>query len=284
MNNSNASPNGFEFTISNGTVTAMERVLGSKTFDLHIPSNASFSVGTSTVTETITGSFDTDVLQFVQDSSNASLYHLASDTLRVANPTTTDSNGRTFGYSFTVTNGSVTAEQVVHGNSTTMSTHTVQIPSTASFSVSDSAVTETVVYGNVVETIQFVASGSSSLYAVASDSKTFIQQGAATTALSVDPFDRAKFTIDASGNVTAVQAVQQDGTLKDVTVSSNIAYTQLASGYVLETHTRGSNTTYEVYHDGNGDGIYTEVAHGTGSTVDLVGLKAQLTSGIEAVL
>jgi len=48
--------------------------------------------------------------------------------------------------------------------------------------------------------------------------------------------------------------------------------------------TVGTHSAYEVFHDGNGDGIYTAVAHGTGTTVDLVGLKAQLLPSIEAVV
>lgn len=282
--NSSVPVTGFEFTISNGTVTGMERVFGNKTIDLRIPSNATFSVGDSTVTETITGTLGNEVLQFVQDAGNTSLYHLASDTVTIANPTTTYDNGRTFGYAFTISDGSVTGEQITSGDATHTHTRTVSIPSTASFTVDGDTVTETIVLGNVVESIEFVASGTAGLYAVASDTRTLIQAGSSATALFVNPCNRAEFTIDSSGNVSQVQAVLKDGTLKQITTDASTTYTQPEAGYVIETQTHGRHTSYEVYHDGNGDGIYTEIAHGSGSTVDLVGLKAQLTSTIEAVL
>jgi hypothetical protein len=40
--------------------------------------------------------------------------------------------------------------------------------------------------------------------------------------------------------------------------------------------THGSQTSYVVFYEASGSGPYTEIAHGHGSSVDLVGLKAQL--------
>jgi hypothetical protein len=52
----------------------------------------------------------------------------------------------------------------------------------------------------------------------------------------------------------------------------------------VETIRRGTDTFYEVFHDGCGDGIYTAVAHGTGTRVDLAGLQAQITPQIDLLL
>jgi hypothetical protein len=58
----------------------------------------------------------------------------------------------------------------------------------------------------------------------------------------------------------------------------------LAPGFILETQKDGSTSRYEVFHDGNGDGVYTAVAHGSGTTIDLVGLKAQISAAMDGVL
>ena len=72
--------------------------------------------------------------------------------------------------------------------------------------------------------------------------------------------------------------VHADGTMTAITPHSDEAFTVLAPGLVEETFTHGPHTSFEVFADGNGDGIYTAVAHGEGVTVDLAGLQAQLTT------
>ena len=68
---------------------------------------------------------------------------------------------------------------------------------------------------------------------------------------------------------------------------------ELAAGAVRFTITDGQVTGLEQAGVGNaerragrhgGDGIYTAVAHGAGTTVDLVGLQAQITAQIDALL
>lgn len=280
---SNTQPNGFTFTVTNGQVTGLARVHGTHTSPLKLPANATFVVGTDSITETLTQTKETIVRQFVHDSVSSTLYHVGSETVTVTNPTTTYGNGYTFGYGFTVSNGKVTAEQITSGASGHTHSHKVAIAPTASFVVNGTQITETLVVGNVVETIKFVQTGSAGLYAVVSDSKTFVQAGSATTHLSVEPFERAKFTLDASNHITQVQSVHLDGSVSTVKPHSGTTFTQLAAGYVVETVTRGNHSRYEVFHDGNGDGIYTSVAHGAGTTVDLVGLKAQISGVIDAV-
>ncbi|MYM25216.1 hypothetical protein GTP46_21535 [Duganella sp. FT135W] len=188
-------------------------------------------------------------------------------------------------FSFTLTNGAVTAVQVTETHGTRTSTHTDTIGATSTYAVgTDGTITETSIFGHTVETTIYTAAATAGQYTVKSVTDTYIPQGTATTALNVDPNDRAKFTIDTSGAVTAVQRVLDDGTTKAVTVGTGTTYSQLAAGYVLEVQTHGTRTSYEVYHDGNGDGVYTEIAHGSGSTVDLVGLQSQISASIHAVL
>lgn len=278
-------PNGFEFTTNNGQITGMERVIGPYTYDLRLPGNATFAVANNIVTETLAGAYATEVLQYAPDSTNASLYHLASDAVTFANPTTTNVYGQTSGYSFTIVNGEVTGMQSVWGDASSSHANNLFLSPTAHLSASadGNLVTETRVQGNVLETLQFVKSGSAGLYAIAADARTFVQPGSATSLLSVDPYDRAKFTLDASHNVVQMQQVRLDGTAVTVTPNAYTSFSQ-SSGDIVETVTWGGRSSYEVFRDGNGDGIYTAIARGTGTTVDLVGLHAQLSATIDAVL
>lgn len=57
---------GYEFTIVNNQVTGLDFVSGTRTVPLHLPSDATFTVGTGTVTETITGSHSSDAITFTQ--------------------------------------------------------------------------------------------------------------------------------------------------------------------------------------------------------------------------
>lgn len=273
--------NSFQFTIASGQVTGEQVVRGSHVETVHIPKDATFTVGTGTVTETLAGSHVTEVTQFTADPLHAGAYLISSETGTVASPTTTDAKGHVHGFSFTIAGGVVTAEQVVEGSSAT-STHSHNLPLDpgAQFQVSGATVTETAVRGNEIEVTTFVPSGSAGLYAMSSETTTFIPVGSATTALSVEPHERDEFTFDSAGGVSAIQKVHADGTTSAYVPGSHESFAQAAPGFVVETITHGTATAYEVFHDGNGDGIYTAVAHGTG-TLDLAGLKLQLAS-IEA--
>jgi hypothetical protein len=276
-------PQGYGFTISGTQVTAMDRVFGTLTFNMNLPSNAAFAVDTSTntVTETLAGTNASETIQYTTDPTNASLYHIAQETETITNPATTNIYGRTDGYSFTISSANqVTAMQKVSGFSTYTFTHNIQLSPAATFAVSGtgtgSTVTETALQGNTIATTQFALT-SSGLYAVASESTTFVQPGTATTLLSVNPFDRANFTVDASGNVTQVQSVSPIGTATTITPSSLVTFHQIAAGFVQETLTYGAYSSYDVFYQG-GSGPYTEVAHGSGTTVDLIGLQHQLAT------
>ena len=266
----------FIFTVVNGHVTGMAAVDGSKSDALKLPSNAVFTVGTGTITETLTSTKETEVVKYSQ-VTGTSQYRISQETLTVTTPTTSDGAAGTSGYKITLTNGAVTglAESATLGGHT--STTAIPIVPAMTFTVSGGAVTETVVHGDVVETIKYVQPVPGGLYAVSVETANFIAQGSATTALSVDEYERAKFTI-ANNAVTQVQAVSPSGAATTVTVDSHTtSFKVLASGYVEEIHTVAGHSAYEVFYAGSSAaGVYTEVAHGTGTTVDLVGLQAQL--------
>lgn len=268
-----------KFTITDGQVTGLERVFGTKTLSATLPAGATFTVGTGTVTETLSHGSATETLTYTADTSDGTLYHLTQEATTFD---TTAAGERT--YAFTIAGGAVTAVSETHGHSgITVSVDTADLPGTA-FSVSGNTVTETTIHGNTLETLKFTSTDGMA-YHLASVTDTFIAQGSATTALDVHARDRLAFTFSGSA-VTLAQAVKPDGTKVDLATHGNttVAYTQPAAGYVVETATHGSHTSFEVYHDGNGDGVYTEVAHGSGSTVDIVGLQAQITSAVNALL
>ncbi len=275
---------GYEFTISNGQVTGMEWTNGWRSFDLRVPANASFNVGAnaSTVTETITAASSTQTIQYALDPNHAGLYYVDAEAVTLANPSITTAWGTLHGYTFTTANGAVTGMQEVLGSRV----FNLSLAPTASFSVDGAlhTVTETLVRGNTVETTTFLSPDGGSTYAVAARATDYIFAGTSATDLWVQPYDRDMFSFDAAGNITQAHAVRADGSMVPIAPNPAVAFTKLAEGFVLETVNWGWLGHHEVYHDGNGDGIYTSIAQGPGTTIDLVGLQSQLTPAIDAVL
>jgi hypothetical protein len=269
----------FQFTVVNGAVTAEQAVDGKHVEKVHIPAGATFALGTGTVTETLTTPNATYAVQFNADAANPALFHVGSVTETITNPTTTDAKGHVLGFSFTNLDGVVTAEQVVTGDSLAKThAHDIPLPPGAQFSTVDGVITETLVHGHEVDVTTFVQPVAGGLFAIASQSETFIAQGAATTALNVDPTQQDQFTFASDGTVLTESVVHKDGTVTAVTPRANVTFSQIAPGFVQETIAHGNHAQFVVFHDGNGDGIYTDVAHGDGSHVDLAGLQAQLTT------
>lgn len=275
----NQVPVDVQFTITDGQVTGLARVVGSHAIPVKLPSNATFTVDGGTVTETVTRGTTTEVLTYAVDATDSTLYHLAQD---VKTFDTTAANARS--YTFTITDGVVTALSESVGRSGNVHTTDVTQLAATSFTASGDTVTATTVHGNTLETLQFTSTDGVT-YHLASDSQTFVSAGSATTALDVEAYDRLSFTFSGDA-VTAAQVVRADGTTASVPshAGTTVAYAQPVEGYVVQTTTHGARTTYEVFHDGNGDGIYTEVAHGNGTTVDIVGLQTQITAAIDALL
>jgi len=267
----------YAFTLSNGAVTAVQAVNGSHSLNLMLPNNATFAVGTGVITETLTDTHGSSTITYAAEAANPNLYQVSREVETVSAPSVTTPNGGTHGLSFTITNGVVTAEQVTSTEGTASHTANLAIPAEAQFSVSAGTVVETLVQGNAVETLTYVQPTGQSLYALASEQSTFIAQGTATTALDVAPGERDTFTFGAGVTVTAAEHLNADGSTSAITLGGHISFTQLASGLVEEVDTFGSHSSSEVFATGPGaNGVYTEIAHGAGATVDVVGLEAQL--------
>lgn len=264
------------FAITNGQVTGLEHVFGDWTVDTGLPANATFTVADGTVTETLTRGAATATLTYAADATDTGLYHLTQEVRSFDSASTTSPT-----YGFTVTDGAVTAVTQTFGASGwTHDIDVTKLPASA-FTVSGNTVTETTIRGNTLETQQFTTTDGTT-YKLASETLSVVAVGTATTALDVEPHERMRFTFSGD-TVTSAQTVKLDATAVDVS-NANATYAQPAAGYVVETLTRGTHTSYEVFHDGNGDGIYTAVAHGTGATVDIVGLQAQISAQIDGLL
>ncbi len=269
----------FTFTMTGGRVTAEQAVFGDHTSNVHIPTGATFAVAAGAITETIVGPNATQTITFTAEASNPSLFQVTSEAATVTTPATVNAAGNVDGFQFPVTAGTVTAEQEVFGlTAAAEQTHAVAIPPDAQFTVGATSIIETVVQGHEIDVTTFTQPGGTGLFAVVSEANTIIPQGAAATALDIVPFDRDEFTFSGAGAVTGVSKVSADGTAHAAAADHHLAFTQLAPGFVLETDTRGHDGGFEVFHDGNGDGIFTLVAQGEGTSVDLAGLQAQLTT------
>ena len=236
-------------------------------------------LGTATVTETVTSSYGVQTITFTEESGSTTLYQVSSENLTVTSPTAAQANGDVVTFTLTESVSTVTAISETITNGTKSSTVSQTLDPTATFTIGSGTVTETFLTGNSVETVTFAADGSS--YVVSSIAAAVIAAGTATTALSINALDRAEFTI-ASGAVTAVSTVSPTGTVATLSHGSNVTFTpltnstSLAGSFVEETVTSGSNSSYKVFYEASGSSIYTEVAHGAGTTVDLTGLATQL--------
>jgi hypothetical protein len=272
----------YQFTITGGHVTAMQEVLGSHTHDLPLPSNAYFSVGAGTVTETLIGPDSVKVIVYDQQAGST-LYDKIDVSKTFTHPSTAHG-----GYAFTVnSSGVVAAEQHVEIHGGLTQTENVHIPLGAVFSAWPSMVFEQTVKGNEIDTITYIKPAGSTLFAVQNSEQTYIEAGSATTLLDVNPEKRMEFTFDTSGNVTQAQRLDPDGVLNAVLPSPHVAFIRLGSdnSYVEKLTTHGSESSYVVYYEGQStNGVYTEIAHGSGSTVDLPGLHAQVTAAEQTLL
>ena len=268
----------YQFTISGGTVTGEDVVFGNgHTHTVSLSSSDSFTVGTGTVTETVTSDTGTATIQFSLESGSTTNYQVTERSFVYTDPTGALPDGGTLTYGFTISGTSVTGETETITFGGQSFTRTVHIPDDAVLTTGFASVTEDWVSGNQVRSVTYnELAGGKGVYVVSESSSTLVDPGSATTLLDVKPDRQAMFTTDSSGNVTAAEFVNPDGHTVTVSADQHIAFTVLATGYVEETKTWGSHSSYIVYYDGSGHGTYTDVAHGSGTTVDLVGLKAQI--------
>lgn len=176
-------------------------------------------------------------------------------------------------FSFTVADGAVTAAAV-----TLPSGATVQLPVSAGvdYSLAGADVLATRVLAAGLAQVRYSDVDADGSYQPVSTARVL------TTAPHVNLFGlsgREALEVTAAGDVvTGVTQVLPNGyewvRLSDTTIPAGVAWT-LQSGLVVETATFANGaTSWEVFRDGNGDGLYTEVASGTGQLVDLVGVLA----------
>lgn len=186
-------------------------------------------------------------------------------------------------FSFTLTNGSVTA-----GSLTLPSGSTVSLPlsGTTKYSVSGSEVIATYTNGNVTQEIHFADSDADGLYNVVSSSQVELAAPQSNWLGFVNR-EQLKATVDTSGTVSAVSQVSWHGNervLLSSTVSDSNTTWTVQNGLLVETHTLANGTSqWEVFRDGNADGVYTEVASGTGTLINLTGVLTQ-TDAVAASL
>ena len=232
---------------------------------------------TTMVTETITGANSTETQTYTSGALGSSSYALTNDTITYTCPSTSHVS-----YSFG-TSGSIT-ETVTWGSHSFNNTE--PLGPTASLSgVGTATVTETSISGNSVTTVTFTGSSSAG-YAIGQTSTSFVPQGSATTALNVNPHDRADFNLTAN-TVTWISPNGAAGTPQSITANSHVTFTELgpATGvsgdFVGETVTFGSHSSFEIFYSSTGtSGEYMDVAHGSGSasSVGLVGIASQLAA------
>jgi hypothetical protein len=242
-------------------------------------------LGSGAVTETVTAANESVTLTYAAEVGNASLYQISAETVAYGTGTAGTARAPSVSYSFTESNGSVTgvSETVTRGSFS--DSFALTVPPTAVFTIGSGTISETFASGAGYDTVTYTSSGSG--YVISSETVNFISQGTATTALDINPFDRAEFTIS-NGAVTAADWVGPSGATGVIASNSHVSYSLLATGYVEETVTYGTHSNFAVFAEGSGgNGVYTEVASGSGSTVDLVGLQAQLAhlpSAVAALL
>lgn len=187
-------------------------------------------------------------------------------------------------FSFTLTDGKVSAGSLTLPNGTS-----VALPTSGGvvYAVSGSDITATLTTAGRVDQLRFSDADGDGLYNVVASSHvdTAAPQ---TNVLGFNLREAIKVTLDsAASDVVAVSQVRWDGTervlLSADVVPANTDWS-VSQGLVVETHTLPNGSTHwEVYRDGNADGVYTEVASGTGDVIDLVGVVAQ-TDAVAASL
>lgn len=178
------------------------------------------------------------------------------------------------GYQFSFAGNLVTAvKEIEHGVPTVKT-----VKSNESYSLSGTDVLKTEADGIYLELSRFTDSNSDGVYQQTSGA-TVLNPGAAKTSLqlqnALSHSDHMKFGITGDQVLTASEVSSNGTVIKEIL---NVAQFSIQNGFVIEAATVGTTTHWEIYRDGNSDAIYTEVAHGSGPMVDLVGLAASLAA------
>lgn len=187
-------------------------------------------------------------------------------------------------FSFTLTDGKVSAGSLTLPDGTTIALPTA---GPVSYAVSGTDITATLTSTGRIDQLHFGDADADGLYNVVSSSH--INTAAPeTNVLGFGLRETIKVTLDsAASDVTAVSRVHWDGNER-VLLSADVVPTHVdwsvSQGLVVATHTSSDgHTHWDIYRDGNADGVYTEVASGTGTLIDLTGVIAQ-TDAVAASL
>lgn len=265
-----------------------------------------FNLGHRTVTETVHNTrssttivytVETDrVLPVTAAGGGDNAYVMASSITTFTDPAA-PADGAIVTYAFSGRGNQVTVTEVTTRGDRTLRTSVTPNPSSVftGLDIPGAPVIETYAAGNAVITVTYVNKGTG--YVIQSVASAFIPPHSAVTTLDVNPYNRARFTVDA-GKVVAVQQLSPKGTpgpMQSANADRHIAFIDLGpssilpgADFVAETVDYGTHSAFEVFFSPSPGGVYTEVAHGTGiasaETVDMSGLAKQLAAVPQAVL
>jgi hypothetical protein len=180
-------------------------------------------------------------------------------------------------FGFTITAGAVTAAEVTLPSGTVVS---LPLTTGVSYSVDGTDVLATRSNTLSTEVTRYSDTDADGLYEVVASSRVMTSTPPVDT-LGFSHVETVAVTL-ASGVVTDVTQTRWDGT-SNVLLSATVVPADttwvISNGLLVETHTQTDALAhYEIFQDGNADGVYTEVASGTGELVDLVGVLAQTAS------
>lgn len=178
-------------------------------------------------------------------------------------------------FSFTLSGGSVTAASVALPSGDTLS---LPLDGKVTYTVEGSDVLATRSNDQGTHTVRYSDADADGLYAVVSTARV-MTAAPETNEQGIIRREVLDVTLDATGTtVTEVSRTLPNGTehvlLSSTVARDNVTWT-VQNGLVVEVITNDAGQVrWEVFRDGNADGQYTEVASGTGTLVDLVGVVA----------
>jgi hypothetical protein len=175
-------------------------------------------------------------------------------------------------YSFTVLDGAVTAASMNLSSGTTVS---MPLNTGIVYSVSGSDIVATRSTSQAIGTIVYRDTNANGFYEIVANA----QVNTTAPTVNMQGFvsrEQLKMTLGTDGLVTGVTQLNSKGgekVLLSATVSHSSTSWTVQQNLLVETSTSGSGLAHwEIFRDGNNDGIYTEVAHGTGPLIDLTGV------------
>jgi hypothetical protein len=175
-------------------------------------------------------------------------------------------------YSFTVLDGAVTTASMKLSSGTTVS---MPLNTGIVYSVSGSDIVATRSTSQAIDTIVYRDTNANGLYEIVANA----QVETTVPTVNMQGFvsrEQLKMTLGADGVVTGVSQLNGKGgekVLLSAAVSNSSTSWTVQQNLLVETSTSGSGLArWEIFRDGNKDGIYTEVAHGTGPLIDLTGV------------